>query len=174
MNHNNCTGRSSENLCSSSHRGAQEERRTGWNSENHQFKIDGFLSFIPALNSNVLFCRFLKISPCVWPNSGYWCCLFLTLPISLLASLFCIVSNCKILLFLLTKVNDKIKIIIRHLSPKPAQVLWYSNKIYYLGCLENQNLCKKKTTTKFNSSYIPAGGWTCGPYKAPELNWELD
>jgi hypothetical protein len=24
---------------------------------------------------------FLKISPCVWPNSGYWCCLFLTLRI---------------------------------------------------------------------------------------------
>ncbi len=24
-----------------------------------------------------------KVSPCVWPNSGYWCCLFLTLRISL-------------------------------------------------------------------------------------------
>jgi len=30
------------------------------------------------------FCRFFWISPCVWPNSGYWCCLFLTLRISLL------------------------------------------------------------------------------------------
>ncbi len=30
------------------------------------------------------FVGFLKISPCVWPNSGYWCCLFLTLRISLL------------------------------------------------------------------------------------------
>ncbi len=44
-------------------------------------KIDGFLSFI----ANVLFCRFFKISPCVWPNSGFWCCVFLTLWITLLS-----------------------------------------------------------------------------------------
>ncbi len=30
------------------------------------FSIDGFLSFIPPLNANVQFCRFLKkISPCI-------------------------------------------------------------------------------------------------------------
>jgi hypothetical protein len=41
------------------------------------------------LNANVLFCRFFFwISPCVWPNSGYRCCLFLTLWISLLSDSF--------------------------------------------------------------------------------------
>ncbi len=40
-----------------------------------------FSEFHPLLNANVLFCRFLFIiSPCVWPNSGFWCCIFLTLP----------------------------------------------------------------------------------------------
>jgi hypothetical protein len=31
------------------------------------------------------FAGFFLISPCVWPNSGYWSCLFLTLWISLLS-----------------------------------------------------------------------------------------
>jgi hypothetical protein len=169
MNYNSCRGRSNENLCIS------HAIEALWKKEGQGEKtIWVFWVSPPPSILMYLFCRFKKISPCVWPNSGYWCCLFLTLRISLLASLFSVVCNCKILLFLLTKVNDKIKIIIRHLSPKPAQILWYSNKIYYLGCLENQNLCKKKTTTKFNSSYIPAGGCTCGPYQAPELDWEPD
>jgi hypothetical protein len=88
MNYSSCTGRSNENLCSSSHRGAQEERKTGFLRvssppsivtysfadflKSHSvydqtqgtvlffpdFEIDGFLSFIPAFNSNVHFCRF--------------------------------------------------------------------------------------------------------------------
>ncbi len=33
-----------------------------------------------AVNANVLLWQvFKKISPCVWPNSGFWCCVFLTL-----------------------------------------------------------------------------------------------
>jgi len=39
----------------------------------------------PPLNANVPFCRFFLISPCVWPKSGYWCYLFLTLWISLIS-----------------------------------------------------------------------------------------
>jgi hypothetical protein len=54
-NYSSCTGRSSENLCSSSG-GSQEKRKTGWNWGT--IKIDGFLSFTPALNANVLFGRF--------------------------------------------------------------------------------------------------------------------
>jgi hypothetical protein len=39
-----------------------------------------FLSFTPSWIANLLF-----LQVCVWPNSGYyWCCLFLTLGISLI------------------------------------------------------------------------------------------
>jgi len=51
-------------------------------------KMDGFLSFIRPLNAYVLFCRFFLISPCVWPNSGFWCCVFLTLHITLMRETF--------------------------------------------------------------------------------------
>jgi hypothetical protein len=53
------------------------KRKSGWNSGT--IKIDRFLSFTPpTLNANVLFLQvFFLISPRVWPNSGYWCCLFL-------------------------------------------------------------------------------------------------
>ncbi len=38
-------------------------------------------------NFRYFFAGIFLISPCVWPNSGYWCCLFLTLlRISLLPS----------------------------------------------------------------------------------------
>jgi hypothetical protein len=47
------------------------------------------LSFHPPLNANVLFCSFFWISPCVWPNSGFWCCVFLTLWITLLRDYLC-------------------------------------------------------------------------------------
>ncbi len=47
-----------------------------------------FSEFHPPLNANVLFCRFFFISPCVWPNSGYWRCVFLTLWITLLYGIF--------------------------------------------------------------------------------------
>ncbi len=51
-------------------------------------KENGFLSFRPPspLNVNVFFCRFLKISPCVWPNSRFWCYVFVTLRMCLLCS----------------------------------------------------------------------------------------
>jgi hypothetical protein len=76
-NYNSRAGRSSENLCSSSG-GAQEKRKTGWKSGTE---------FHPLLNANVLFfAGFFWISPCVWPNSGYSPCLFLTLWISLITS----------------------------------------------------------------------------------------
>jgi hypothetical protein len=76
-----CTLRSSENICSSSE-GAQEKGKTGWNSVYHQNW--SFSEFHPLLNANVRFAGFFLISPCVWPNSGFWCCVFLTLRITLL------------------------------------------------------------------------------------------
>jgi hypothetical protein len=48
-------------------------------------KIDGFPSFIPPWMLMYFFAFFFfGISPCVWPNSGFWCCVFLTLRIPLL------------------------------------------------------------------------------------------
>jgi hypothetical protein len=47
--------------------------------------MNDFLSFTtppPALNANVLFCTIFSIVPCLWPNSGYWCCPVRTLRIS--------------------------------------------------------------------------------------------
>jgi len=59
-------------------------------------KIDGFLRFTPpSLNVNVLFCRFFLMSPCVWPNSGFWCCVCLILQITLLCVTYC-VAHCDI------------------------------------------------------------------------------
>jgi len=55
--------------------GTQEKRKTGWNWGK---------SFTPSWMLMYFFAGFFWISPCVWPNSGYWCCLFLTLQISLL------------------------------------------------------------------------------------------
>jgi hypothetical protein len=46
-------------------------------------KIDGFLSFIPCWMLMYFFV-FKKISPYVWPNSGFWCYVFPTLWITLL------------------------------------------------------------------------------------------
>ncbi len=48
-------------------------------------KIDGFLSFIPRWVLMYSFAGFSWISPCVWPNSGFWCCVFLTLWITLMS-----------------------------------------------------------------------------------------
>ncbi len=36
---------------------------------------------------------FLKISPCVWLNSGFWCCAFLTLRITLVNKKYSLVNN---------------------------------------------------------------------------------
>jgi hypothetical protein len=47
-------------------------------------KIDGFLSFTPPWMVMYFFPSFLKISPCVWPNSGFWWCVSLTSRITLL------------------------------------------------------------------------------------------
>jgi hypothetical protein len=85
-NYNSCTDRNSEKIGSSSG-GAQDNGKTGWNSVYHQNWW--FSEFHLTLNANnVLFCRFfILISPCVWPNSGFWCCVFLTLRITLLSLL---------------------------------------------------------------------------------------
>jgi hypothetical protein len=48
-------------------------------------KIDGFLSFISHWMLTYFFAGFFLMSPCVWPNSGFWCCVFLTLPITLIS-----------------------------------------------------------------------------------------
>ncbi len=45
---------------------------------------DGFLSFIPRWMLMYFFVVCFWISPCVWPNLGFWCCVFLTLRITLL------------------------------------------------------------------------------------------
>jgi len=55
------------------------KKKDGVNHQNWWFP-----EFHPLLNADVLFCRFFGISPCVWPNAGYWYCLFVTLQISLL------------------------------------------------------------------------------------------
>jgi len=75
--YSNCTSKRSENICSSNG-GAQENGKIGWNSVYHQNWW--FSEFHHQLNANVLFAGFLKIWPCVWPNSGFWCCVCLTLP----------------------------------------------------------------------------------------------
>jgi hypothetical protein len=49
-------------------------------------KIDGFLIFTPHWMLMYLFVGFLEISPCVWPNSRFWCCVCLTLEITLLST----------------------------------------------------------------------------------------
>jgi hypothetical protein len=72
-----CTVRSSENICSDSG-DAQERGKTGWNSVYHQNWW--FSEFHLQLHANVLFCRFF-----FW-ISGFWCCVFLTLRITLLTS----------------------------------------------------------------------------------------
>ncbi len=87
-NYSRCTGRSSENLCSSSGAAQVNERR---DETQKSIKIDGFLSFIPPWMLMYFLAGIFLISPCVWPNSGYWCCLFLTLQISLLGDNF---KNC--------------------------------------------------------------------------------
>jgi hypothetical protein len=83
-NSSNCIGRSSENICCTSRGGAPEKRE----KDETQFttKIDGFPS--PSrptlLNANILFGRFFLILTRVWPNSGFWCCNFLSLQIALI------------------------------------------------------------------------------------------
>jgi hypothetical protein len=41
--------------------------------------IDGFLSFIPCWMLMYFFAGFFKFYlTLLWPNSGFWCCVFLT------------------------------------------------------------------------------------------------
>jgi hypothetical protein len=79
------TVRSSENTCNSSG-GAQEEKgKTEWNSVYHQYWW--FFELHPPFNANELFRRFFfYLTLCVWSNSGFWCCIFLTLRITRLPS----------------------------------------------------------------------------------------
>jgi hypothetical protein len=53
-----------------------EELRKKERQDETQFttKIDGFLSFIPFWILMYFFASFFRISPCVWPNSWFWCC----------------------------------------------------------------------------------------------------
>jgi hypothetical protein len=44
----------------------------------------GFLSLIPPWMLMYFFAGFSWISPCVWSNSGFWCCVFLTLRITVM------------------------------------------------------------------------------------------
>jgi hypothetical protein len=63
-NYSTCTSGSSENICSSS--GGAALRKKGRQDET-QFttKMNGFLSFTPPLNANVLFCRlFFDLTLC--------------------------------------------------------------------------------------------------------------
>jgi hypothetical protein len=65
---------------------AVEALRKNERQDETQFttKIDGFLSFIPRWMLMYFFAGLCWISRCVWPNSGFWCCVFLTLRITLL------------------------------------------------------------------------------------------
>ncbi len=45
-------------------------------------KTDGFLSFIPCWTLMYFFADCFWISPCVWPNTGFWCSVFLTLRVT--------------------------------------------------------------------------------------------
>jgi hypothetical protein len=84
-NYSRCTGKSSENICSSSG-GARKKGKTGWNSVYHQ--IWWFFFWVsPSLNANV-FCVGFLISPRVWPNLGLWCHVFFTSWITLMFTLF--------------------------------------------------------------------------------------
>jgi len=78
--YSSCTCKSSENICCSSG-GAQEKRKegvkTGWNSVWHQNWCTS--EFHPPGRLMYFFASFFKISPGVGPNSGFWCCVFLTL-----------------------------------------------------------------------------------------------
>jgi hypothetical protein len=85
-----------ENICNN-YGGVQGRKKKGSNSVYHQNRW--FFEFHPLLNANVFFFRFKKNnSPYVWPNSGFWCFVFLTLWIILMlikcwTSHF--ISNCK-------------------------------------------------------------------------------
>jgi hypothetical protein len=59
----------------------RHKKKTVWKSGNPQNWW--FPEFHSPWNADELSCRFFGISPCVWPNSGYWDCLFLTLRISM-------------------------------------------------------------------------------------------
>jgi hypothetical protein len=64
--------RSSENLCSNSGGAQRKKERQGETGDTITISW-----FQPPLNAHVLFLQvFFEISPRVWPNSGYWCCLF--------------------------------------------------------------------------------------------------
>jgi hypothetical protein len=69
------------------HVAAVEALRKKERQDETQFptKIDGFLSFIPRWMLMYFFAGFFLISTCVWPNSGFWCCVFLPLQIILLS-----------------------------------------------------------------------------------------
>jgi hypothetical protein len=56
-----------------------------WCKASYFHPSNGFLSFTPPWMLMYIFAGSFLISPCVWPNSGYWYSLFLTSQISLLS-----------------------------------------------------------------------------------------
>jgi hypothetical protein len=79
-NYSGCTGRSTENLCQWRSSGKKKDRV----KTQEQFwwfpKFDAPLEWLMYFFGDCFL-----VPPCVWQNSGYWCCLFLTLLISLIS-----------------------------------------------------------------------------------------
>jgi hypothetical protein len=80
-NYSSCACRSSENICRSSG-GAQEKGKRGSKPHETQFgtKMVRISEFHPPLKKAIVLFRrfFFWISPGLGPNSGFWCCVFLT------------------------------------------------------------------------------------------------
>ncbi len=83
---------------------------------------DGFLSFIPCWMLMYFFAGFFLISPCVWPNSGFWCCVFLTLRITLMRYMqnckYEVLINPKTLNFILIELEN-LDLILKGQQPSP-------------------------------------------------------
>ncbi len=100
---------------------------------------------------------FFLISSCVWPNSGFWCCVFLSLRITLLPS----------------TTNNKTREIKRDLKselwrkqgPHPHQTTHVTEVAYNVHCCGNINsapefghpchLCAKDQSPEFDDSTLP-------------------
>jgi hypothetical protein len=83
-NYSSCTGRSNEIICSSKWR--RSGKRPSKQDET-QFTANPTPPSLPFLKANVLSLQvFFWISPDFGPNSGFWCCVFLTLRKTLIAN----------------------------------------------------------------------------------------
>ncbi len=75
--------RAVKNICSSSG-GAQDKGKTGWNSVYNQNWWFSEFHPRPPWMLMYFFAGFFSNLTCVWPNSGFWCCVCLTLRVTLL------------------------------------------------------------------------------------------